>query len=66
MNAEQIPQIAIGFGKDPYLLFTELYEEGLAQMGLEENQIANKTFPPHTGKYRLVHLEFIRYGPEPE
>lgn len=46
MDVEQIPQIAVGFGDDPYQLFSDLYEEGLTRMGLQENLAANKTFPP--------------------
>lgn len=40
-----IPQMAIGFGKDPFLLFRDLYRTGLAAMGKSENRIDNKVFP---------------------
>jgi hypothetical protein len=45
LNEKNIPQLAIGFGKDPYILFEQLYEEGLTQMGYIENQRKLKTFP---------------------
>lgn len=40
-----IPMMAIGFGKDPYQLFEDLYHEGLKMMGKEENIREKKTYP---------------------
>ena len=45
MNKENIPQMAVGFGKDPYQLFATLYKEGLEAIGKGDNLLANKTFP---------------------
>jgi hypothetical protein len=45
MNEENIPQIAVGFGKDPYKLFAELYKEGLTSIGKEDDLILGKSFP---------------------
>ncbi|MCL4539732.1 MAG: alpha-galactosidase, partial [Bacteroidetes bacterium] len=45
MNKENIPQMAIGFGRNPYKLFAEVYREGLASIGKSEDLVANKTFP---------------------
>ncbi len=44
-DREDIPQMAVGFGKDPYRLFAALYKEGLAAIGKEADFISNKTFP---------------------
>jgi len=46
MKEDSIPQLTIGFGNDPYKLFTDLYEEGMKQMGMSENLRKNKTYPP--------------------
>jgi len=43
--AQTIPLMAIGFGKDPYLLTKQLYEEGLQLMGKSENLRKNKKYP---------------------
>ncbi len=45
-KADSIPQMAIGFGGNPYRLFEQLYEEGLTLTGRGENLRAHKTFPP--------------------
>ncbi len=45
MNKENIPQMAIGFGRDPYRLFAEVYREGLGAIGKSEDLVSNKTFP---------------------
>ena len=45
MDKENIPQMAVGFGKDPYRLFETLYKEGLAAIGKEADFLNNKTFP---------------------
>ena len=45
MARDSIPQMAIGFGKDPFQLFESLYEEGLALLGRSENLRKNKSFP---------------------
>ncbi|MFH1194842.1 MAG: Sip1-related alpha-galactosidase [bacterium] len=45
MAKNDIPQMAIGFGDDPYKLFAQLYEEGLTRMGKKENLVKNKKFP---------------------
>lgn len=42
---ENIPQMAIAFGRNPYQLFKELYTEGLKALGKSDNLIENKTFP---------------------
>ena len=42
---DKIPQMAVGFGKEPFQLFEKLYEAGLTAIGKSENLIANKTFP---------------------
>lgn len=41
----EIPMLAIGFGKDPYQLFQQLYEDGLEMMGKGENLRALKPYP---------------------
>jgi raffinose synthase len=40
-----IPQMAIGFGNDPYKLFRDIYRTGLTAIGKSDNLIDNKTFP---------------------
>lgn len=45
MSESQIPQIAIGFGKDPYELFAALYKAGLQVLGKSNNLRINKRFP---------------------
>jgi len=45
-NPKSIPQMAIGFGRDPYVLFERLYEEGMKQMGYADNLRKRKSFPP--------------------
>ncbi len=45
MNKKNVPQMAVGFGKDPYILFETLYKEGLAAIGKEEDLRVKKTFP---------------------
>lgn len=45
MKEEDIPQVAIGFSRDPYKLFSRLYREGLKSIGRGGDLIANKKFP---------------------
>jgi hypothetical protein len=45
MKQEMIPQMAVAFGKDPYMLFAKLYAEGLKTIGLADNLRKLKTFP---------------------
>lgn len=45
MNKEDIPQMAVGFGRNPYTLFRQIYEDGLKSIGKSEDFIANKTYP---------------------
>lgn len=45
MESTDIPQLAIGFGPDPYALFGRLYEEGLSRMGRKEDLRKTKSFP---------------------
>ncbi|MGE5427405.1 MAG: Sip1-related alpha-galactosidase [Methylococcaceae bacterium] len=44
-QAANIPMMAVGFGKDPYQLFEDLYRAGLKMMGKEENIREKKTYP---------------------
>jgi raffinose synthase len=41
----EIPLLAIGFGRDPYALFEELWSAGMTAMGHPENLRTQKTFP---------------------
>jgi hypothetical protein len=41
----RVPQMVVGFGKDPYELFDRLFDEGLTQIGRAEDLLSNKTFP---------------------
>jgi len=43
--ATDIPMMAIGFGTNPYELFSKLYSAGLKMMGKSENLRIAKTFP---------------------
>lgn len=45
MNQKNIPQMAIGFGRDPYELFARLYKEGLKAIGKSEDFFSQKRFP---------------------
>jgi len=40
-----LPQMTIGFGADPFLLFEEIYQEALTQMGKSENRRDLKKYP---------------------
>ncbi len=42
---DQVPGLAIGFGKDPYELFERIYRTALTTMGKGENLSAKKTLP---------------------
>ncbi len=44
-NQDTIPQMLIGFGDDPNLLFQQLFETGLNEIGKPENLAENKLFP---------------------
>ena len=44
-DEKDIPLMAIGFGRDPYKLIEDLYEEGLTLMGKGENLRKKKTYP---------------------
>ncbi|HTR98800.1 MAG TPA: Sip1-related alpha-galactosidase, partial [Bacteroidota bacterium] len=46
----EIPLLAVGFGRDPYLLFASLWEAGMRRMGHPENLRKVKTFPRVFGK----------------
>ena len=45
MDMTDIPQFAVGFGVDPFILFDRLYEEGLTRMGKKEDLRKAKSFP---------------------
>ncbi|MGA7721721.1 MAG: Sip1-related alpha-galactosidase [Ignavibacteriaceae bacterium] len=45
IKKDYIPQMAVGFGKNPYQLFASLYKEGLKKIGKKDNIIGAKTFP---------------------
>lgn len=45
MNKENIPLMAVGFGKDPYQLFASLYKVGLKAIGKGDDLLSNKSFP---------------------
>lgn len=45
MKEKGIPQMAIGFGRDPYKLFSRLYRAGLESIGKGGNLITHKKFP---------------------
>ena len=45
MDKENIPQMAVGFGRDPYILFKKLYRAGLEAIGKSVDLIENKKFP---------------------
>ena len=45
MKEENIPQMAIGFGKNPYKLFRDIYEDGLNSIGKSQDFIGNKSYP---------------------
>lgn len=45
MNQRNIPQMAVGFGPDPYELITRLYKEGLKAIGKGDDFIAHKSYP---------------------
>ena len=45
MNSDTIPQMLIGFGENPHVLFEQLFKTGLSKMGKAENILANKSFP---------------------
>jgi raffinose synthase len=45
LQNNDIPLIAVGFSKDPYELFSNLFEDGLKLIGKEENFINHKKFP---------------------
>lgn len=44
-NQDTIPQMIIGFGKDPYSLFKNMFKTGLNEMGKSNNTIETKVFP---------------------
>ena len=45
VKEENIPQMAIGFGKNPYKLFADIYKYGLRSIGKSQDFITNKTYP---------------------
>jgi raffinose synthase len=45
MDRKNIPQMAVGFGKDPYELFSRLYKEGLRAIGKSSDFVLNKRYP---------------------
>lgn len=45
-HSNNIPVLAIAFGKDPYKVIENLYETSLAHMGRGNNLRKNKTYPP--------------------
>jgi hypothetical protein len=45
VDRKKIPQMAIGFGKDPYELFARLYKKGLKAIRRPEDFIAHKVYP---------------------
>lgn len=45
LDRDSIPQLAVGFGTDPYTLISRLYEEALSTMGKKDNLRKGKTFP---------------------
>ena len=42
---EDVAQLVVGFGANPYRLFEELYEAGMSAIGESENLVRNKTYP---------------------
>ena len=44
-QSDKIPAMAVGFGNDPYLLMTQLFESAMTFAGTRENLVKNKTFP---------------------
>jgi raffinose synthase len=44
-KSDTIPSMALGFGKDPYLLFEQLFESAMEFSGMGENLRKKKTFP---------------------
>jgi hypothetical protein len=40
-----VPAIAVGFGRDPYILFQQVYNAALAEMGMPQNVQEKKTLP---------------------
>ncbi|HEY9165747.1 MAG TPA: Sip1-related alpha-galactosidase [Candidatus Kryptonia bacterium] len=45
MNRGKIPQMAVGFGNDPYKLFAELYKQGLKAIGKSNDLVSGKVYP---------------------
>ncbi len=45
MSSNDVPQMAVGFGDDPFKLFSALYEEGLRVIGKSGDFIKGKKFP---------------------
>ncbi|HUI63791.1 MAG TPA: Sip1-related alpha-galactosidase, partial [Bacteroidota bacterium] len=46
LERDSIPQMAVGFGPDPFRLIARLYEEALSAMGKKEDLRQSKKFPP--------------------
>ncbi|MCL5267330.1 MAG: hypothetical protein M1469_04405 [Bacteroidetes bacterium] len=44
-QAAEIPMLAIGFGKDPYVLISELYHDGLSMIGRGKDLRVDKKYP---------------------
>lgn len=44
-SSNDIPQMAVGFGDDPFTLFSTLYQEGLRVIGRSNDFIKGKRFP---------------------
>ncbi|MBC7745587.1 MAG: alpha-galactosidase [Flavobacterium sp.] len=44
-GVNEVPAMAIAFGKDPFELFSRIYKTSLVSMGKAENQFANKKLP---------------------
>jgi raffinose synthase len=44
-HVDTIPAMALGFGNDPYLLFSQVFEAGMKAMGKETNLRTRKSFP---------------------
>ena len=44
-NVTEVPGMAVGFGSNPYELFSRIYKTALQAMGKGDNQFAKKTLP---------------------
>ncbi len=44
-RAAEVPMLAVGFGKDPYALISELYHDGLSMIGRARDLRVDKKYP---------------------